>query len=252
MTKVIILAAGKGERLLPLTRNTPKSLLEIGKGMTILENQLAVFKACGIKDVIIVTGYKSEQIEAKIKDYTEFDIKIIYNPFYEITNNLISAWMARYEMIGDFVILNGDVIFNTRVIEGLLKSNHNICMAIQRKSSYDQEDMKVITATDSIVRISKGIPLEEANGESIGIIKFNEKGKNILLMTMEKMAREKDSLMAFFPAALQRIADESYPVNYLEISTEDSAEVDFHPDLELVKTNLALFSSKIVKWRIEK
>jgi len=65
--KVIILAAGKGERLLPLTRNTPKSLLELGNGMTILENQLAAIKSSGIDQVVIVTGYKPSRLKPKLK-----------------------------------------------------------------------------------------------------------------------------------------------------------------------------------------
>ena len=98
---VIILAAGKGERLFPLTKNTPKSLLEIKDGVTLLELQLRNISKCGIKDVSIVTGYLAEQIEAKIKAYSanfNLNVNIIYNPFYNTSNNLISLLMAKYKM----------------------------------------------------------------------------------------------------------------------------------------------------------
>jgi L-glutamine-phosphate cytidylyltransferase len=250
--KLIILAAGKGERLLPLTRNTPKSLLEIGNGLTVLENQLETIGENGINKIVIVTGYKSEQIEAKIKDYNNFDIKIVYNPFYDISNNLVSAWMARYEMTDDFIIINGDVIFNSNVIKGLLNANTDICIAINKKEQYDEEDMKVKINDGVISSISKEIPIDEADGESIGMIKFRTKGKARLISTLDNLVRNKKFVMAFLPAAIQRIIEEGYTVNFFQSSPDDSAEIDFHPDLEAVKTNLDKYCTKIMKWGIYK
>jgi hypothetical protein len=101
--RAIIIAAGKGTRLYPLTKNTPKSLIEVGNGITMLESQLHSLKENGIKDITIIVGYKAEQIEAKIKKYAnDFNINTVYNPFYETSNNLISVWMARHFMQGGF------------------------------------------------------------------------------------------------------------------------------------------------------
>ena len=119
--KAIILAAGKGERLWPLTRNMPKSLLEIGNGITMLENQILCLSESGIKEVFIVVGYRAEQIEAKIKHLIEFncEIKTIYNPFFDISNNLHSLWFAKEVMFEDFIIINGDDVLIPKVIKGL-------------------------------------------------------------------------------------------------------------------------------------
>lgn len=236
--KVTILAAGKGERLMPLTRNTPKSLLELGNGITVLESQLDNIKVCGINEVVIVGGYKVEQIEAKIRDDDDVSIKIVYNPFYDVSNNLVSAWMARHEMQGDFVLMNGDDVFHHRVLEGLLKNDAEICMVIDRKDKYEEDDMKVVTEGDRVYRVSKEIPAEEANGESIGVMKFQGNGKKKFVATLEEMVRRRENLNKFYLAALQRIMDDGFPVRYFECSTEDWGEIDFHPDLKFIQENI--------------
>jgi len=239
--KTIILAAGKGERLMPLTRNTPKSLLELGNGITVLESQLNSIKMCGIKEVVIVCGYKVEQIEAKVKDYDSENIKIVYNPFYDVSNNLISAWMARYELQDDFVLVNGDDVFHHRVLEGLLNCDGEICMVIDRKERYDEDDMKVVTKENRVYTVSKDIPLEEVNGESIGMMKFQGNGKKKFVTTLENMVRKKENLNIFYLAALQQIMDDYFPVHYYECSADDWGEIDFHPDLDLIRENITTY-----------
>ena len=115
--KAILISAGKGERLYPLTKNTPKSLLEVGKGLTILETQLHSLSENNIKDIVIITGFKAEQIEAKIRDYqNDLNITTVFNPFYDISNNLLSVWMARHHMTDEFISINGDDVFYDEVI----------------------------------------------------------------------------------------------------------------------------------------
>jgi len=156
--------------------------------------------------------------------------------------------MARQEMTDDFVIVNGDVVFTNKLLDGLIQHNHNICVAIHRKTCYDQEDMKVITIDEVVNRISKEIPLSDANGESIGMIKFANKANQILIDTLDKMVRNKEYINAFFPRALQKISDNGFQVHYFEASPEDSVEIDFHPDLDEVRASLEKFTSKISLW----
>lgn len=236
--KAIILAAGKGERLMPLTKNTPKSLLELGNGSTVLESQLGNIKKCKIDDVVIVGGYKVEQIEAKIKDYDALNIRVVYNPFYDSSNNLISAWMAKYEMDDDFILMNGDDIFRPCVLEGLLEVKAEISMIIDRKDKYEEDDMKVITRGNRVFEVSKEITPDKANGESIGIMKFQSTGIEKFISTLEKMVRNKKYLGTFYLAALQQIMTDGFPVHYYECSKDDWAEIDFHPDLKFIQENI--------------
>jgi len=239
---VIILAAGKGERLFPLTKNTPKSLLEIKDGVTLLELQLRNISKCGIKDVSIVTGYLAEQIEAKIKAYSasfNLNVNIIYNPFYNTSNNLISLWMAKYKMGSDFIVINGDNIFHHNVLERLVKiEDQEITMVVDKKDMYKEEDMKVIMKEDRVLQVSKKIPIEKTNGESVGMIRFKNFGAKLMKETLEQMVRQEDGKKVFWLAAVQQIIDKGFTVNYLVINENEWSEIDFHPDLKMVRGRL--------------
>jgi choline kinase len=246
--KLIILAAGKGERLMPLTRNTPKSLLEIGGGVTLLEAQLGRAADAGIEDIVVVVGYRAEQIEAKIKG-SGIRARTVYNPFYDISNNLVSAWLARAEMTNDFVLLNGDVVFNPQVLARLVASrNGDIQMVIDRKDQYDDDDMKVTTEGNAIMAVSKRLPVERAGGESIGMIAFRGRGPLRFTQTLDAMVREPENRNVFYLAALQTIMDSGVPVGFVECEPNDWAEIDFHPDLRLIRENIRSFDERVLKW----
>jgi len=245
--KAIILAAGKGERLMPLTSDKPKSLLELKNGITLLESQLINIYKSGINKVIIVTGYHTEKIESKVELFSDkynIDIKIIYNPFFDISNNLISLWQARHEMASDFIIINGDDIFKESVLSGLIKYDKNeiITMVIDRKKKYDLDDMKLIIKNEKILRVSKKIPLDEANGESIGMIRVTGEARSIIVDTMETMVRNKKYMGVFYLEMIQKLINKGISVGSYEISSKDWAEIDFHPDLEDINKMISRFN----------
>ena len=250
--KAIILAAGKGERLMPLTSDTPKSLLELENGTTLLESQLITINKTAIDKVVIVTGYLTEKIESKVQRYSKeynIDIQIIYNPFFDISNNLLSLWQSMHEMESDFIIINGDDIFNDSVLLGLLEHDKNelITMVIDRKETYDEDDMKLIVENGRILEVSKKIPLNEANGESIGMIRVTGEAKGIMVDTIERMVRNKKNMQVFYLAMIQELINQGIVVGYHEISSKDWAEIDFHPDLEDIRKKISTFNKEWIK-----
>ena len=114
--KAIILAAGKGKRLQPYTKNIPKCLLTLDKE-TILEHQINHLKSSEIQEINVVVGFGSDRVEQFLSNYDSLGIKIntIYNPFWESTNSLFSLWAARAELDSDVVVLNGDDVFELNV-----------------------------------------------------------------------------------------------------------------------------------------
>jgi len=102
--KTVILSAGQGKRLLPLTADNPKCLLKIGS-RTLIEWQINELAKCGIDRVSIVTGYHADSVKHLINQrYDPKQIRPIYNPMYSWTDNLFSCWTARAEMTEDFVL----------------------------------------------------------------------------------------------------------------------------------------------------
>lgn len=235
---------------MPLTQNTPKSLLDLGNGETVLECQLNSIRKAGIRDVVLVVGYKANQIEAKIKDLEDIRIKTLYNPFFDSSNNLVSAWLARHEMLGNgFILLNGDDVVKASVFEGLLASPDEITMVINKKDAYDADDMKVLLDGPRVVAVSKQIDARKADAESIGMIKFQRRGSDWMVRKLDEFVRSEEGKQSFYLRAIQAIIDDGFPVHYVECGPEDWAEIDVHPDLDFIRANLDRWEQVVRKWK---
>lgn len=249
--KAIILAAGQGKRLLPLTQDTPKTLLNIS-GTTILEYQLVMLASCNVKEVVLVGGFRVD----KLKDYAEryialhgldLTLKVITNKDYDITNNLYSLWLAKDEMTSDFLVINGDNVFDRRaVVKMIQQKDITAAVAIHKNPSYDDEDMKVRIVDSNVVEISKGIDNMEASGESIGLRLFRGKGVAAFKYAMDLAMIEDVKRNAFFVRAIQHMIDMGHNVGYVEVTEFKYGELDFFEDLK----NLEIEMSGMMKQSI--
>ena len=234
--KAIIIAAGAGTRLYPITKDIPKSLVDVGQGLTLLETQLHSLQECGIRDIVMIIGYRARQIEAKLDEFrSDFNIETVYNPFFETSNNLVSVWMARHHFADEFITINGDDIFDASVIKTLMESPHPITMVTDVKAAYDEDDMKIITENGLVKRVSKKIALDQATGESVGIIRFCDSGPQIYTQMLETMVRIPKNMNVFYLKAIQEIIDAGHEVHFSKCESSDWGEIDFHPDLEMIR-----------------
>lgn len=244
--KIIILAAGKGTRAFPLTRNTPKSLLDIGHGVTLLEKQLdSIKKSNVIDEVVLVVGYLAEQIEAKIKMHRQNGLKIstVYNPFYEMSNNLISLWLAKPEMDDDFIVTNGDNIFEPDVFSELVRQHEDgVWLTTSRKGEYVDGDMKVNVKNGLVARVSKEIPNKDADCESVGLVLVKgERYRRIFMDNLEALARNHEYLNKFWLETFNLMSSNGIAIKPFEINGKEKwREVDFHLDLEEAKKLLRI------------
>lgn len=240
--KLFILAAGKGERLWPLTKNTPKSLIDFGDGTTLLERQIENAVTSGMfSEIILITGYKSEQIEAKIKDYeSKLSIKIVFNPVFDITNNLVSLWVAHNDMQNeDFVITNGDNIYLGNVFSKISSDADNIIqLTIVYKDEYDDDDMKVTFDSDgTMMRVHKDIPLSQVGAESVGLVLVKgKKSRRLFENKILQLVRIKKYLNKFWLEIFNSLIDDGVTISYATIESSDWNEVDFHPDVDVMKS----------------
>src|SRR5262249_47494326 len=122
--KAIVLSAGQGRRLLPLTSQVPKCLLALDGERSVLQLQLETLARCGITEALVVTGFGAERVHAHLAERRTPGIRVatIFNPFYGTSDNLISCWLSRTAMDDDFLLLNGDTVFEDGVLLRLLGS----------------------------------------------------------------------------------------------------------------------------------
>ena len=236
--KAIILAAGRGTRLYPYTQYIPKCLLDIG-GVTILEHQLNHIRDCGISEVVIVVGFGFEKVENFLRNFDSLGmrIKTLYNPFYRTTNSLISLWIARGEMDDDIIVMNGDDVFEIDVIDkAIAVSNEKICMPVKRKSSYDDEDMKVRLDKEKIVDISKCIK-NNVSAESVGLRVFRDTGVEIIKRAIEEEMRTPVAGRKWYISSIQRLINKGYKIKSLDIGNLFWMDVDYPVDLFKVRAN---------------
>ncbi|MDY6820036.1 MAG: phosphocholine cytidylyltransferase family protein [Deferribacterota bacterium] len=243
ITKAILLSAGQGKRLSPLTKDRPKCLIKINN-ITIIEHQINALNKSGIKDIIIVTGFKSVTVENYVNSIygnLDLNIKFCYNPFYQVSDNLATCWITREEFNSDFLIINGDDIFESSLIEKLLSTNLSyITVAVNIKNKYDEDDMKVISDTknNKLIEVGKHIDHNRANGEAIGIHLFRGKGTKLFKETVEKLMRDPSGLKKWYLSAIDMLAKKDI-VSIYNVSDYKWCEIDFPTDLnkaeELVK-----------------
>ena len=169
--KALILAAGVGSRLAPLTDHMPKSLVEVN-GTPILMKQIENLHACGITDITVVSGYLSHVLaDAVGGKYPE--ITVLESVDYAITNNMYSAYLAKEAMAGQgFLMMNADVFFDASVIRALVDCPHPNAIVVD-VGRYMEESMKVMERNGKLTAIAKTISPAQALGCSIDVYKFS-------------------------------------------------------------------------------
>jgi choline kinase len=223
--KAIILSAGQGSRLLPLTEGRPKCLLPLG-AKTLIEWQVWALTQGGVDEIAVVVGYHAPDVVALLKklESPKLKIRTVFNPFYKLADNLASCWLARHEMDQDFVILNGDTVIEPAIFQRLIASPAApITVTIDKKDAYDSDDMKVHLKGTRLLDIGKTLAADRTNGESIG------------------MMHTPEGLKWWYLRAIGQIA-EHHQVETCSIEGLNWGEVDFPADLESVSAMVADWS----------
>ena len=234
----IVLAAGRGSRLLPLTMDTPKCLIEVGEGTCVLEEQIRAMEACGISRLTLVLGYRAEQIEARlVRMRPTLPIDIVYNPFYDVSNALVSLWFGLRHAPKDFFVLNGDVVLSRGCLQQLVDAppGQRVSMLYSRRDGYGVDAVKVRADGSRLQAVGKDLPAELASGESVGLIRFREAGAIAACATAERLVHDPRNLAAYWYTLIRQMVAEGIPVNLIEVDPASWVEMDYHGDVEAVR-----------------
>jgi choline kinase len=234
----VILAAGVDDRLRPRTERTPKALLPVA-GVPILRRTITALLTSGIEQIVIVTGHLEAQIRAAVMGwFPAHEIAFVSNPRYRETSTGSSLFQTKHHVLGQaFLIIDGDVVFDSRVIARLLDRGPD-CVAVRSVGSLGAEDVKVTAdANDRIVAIGKQLPNRGAMGESVGIASISATASRRLFAALDP-ATDPARSSQYYEAALQSLADAGTALFAVDIGSLYASEIDTESDLSAADVEL--------------
>lgn len=231
--KAVILAAGIGSRLRPLTDEVPKCLLKVG-GKLILEVIIDNVLANDIEELVIVTGYREEKIRLFVSSrYPGTRVRYIHNSRYANTNNIYSLWLSKEAVVGDeLLLLDSDIVFEQDIIGKLLSSGYENCLALKKHHVHDEEIKVKTDPQGRVLEIGKEVNLREAIGESIGIERFGVKLLDRLFQILDRKILVEGKVNQFYEAAFQELIETGEEIFVVDATDYICIEVDTATDLE--------------------
>ena len=232
--KTVILAAGAGSRLKPLTYHMPKCLLKVGL-KCILEMTIENLLATNNSEIIIVTGYLENKIREFIRErFPHLQITYIYNELYASTNNIYSLWLAKDEVLGnDMMMLDSDIVFDERIISKLQNSGYKNCLALKRHEVHDEEIKVKTDAHGCVIEIGKEVNVSQAEGESIGIEIFGIEALTELYFILDRKVVTEKEVNQFYEAAFQELSDNKLFI--VDTTEYFCMEIDTEEDLKIAE-----------------
>ncbi len=226
--KAVILAAGLGSRLRPITNKVPKCMVPVN-GIRIIDKQINNLVKNGIKDIYVVDGYKAEVLGNHLKENYPF-VHIVSNPRYAETNNMYSLYLTRPYVEGEeFILMNADVYYDTSIITGLLEGE-NLSKIACDKSQYLEESMKItVDAEGKINHISKKISKADHYAVSIDVYRISSEDSKVLFENVTDTIEVKKDENSWTEVALDNIFDQTSFYPY--VIKGRWFEIDNHDDL---------------------
>ena len=225
--KAIILAAGKGSRLLPITLSKPKGLLEIGNE-TILDRLIRQFRQVGIDDILIVVGYQKD----KIISHFGSSVRFLEYSDYDKTNNLHTLWSVRDEIKGDVIITFSDLVLQNNIIGEMLENKNEITLAVDTSRVLDGT-MKVKVENGMLQNI-KTTTADEASGNFIGLASFNNAGCEKLVSEMATLVES--NYDDYYTLAIDKMARRGNNVGFHDVAEQLWREIDTQDEYDEVRT----------------
>jgi len=233
----ILLSAGQGSRMLPLTAEQPKCLIDFS-GRSLIEWQIEMLARGGVKRIDVVTGFMTDLVDERLATIRDprVEVRTVFNPFYKVADNLGSCWIARGAMEGDFLILNGDTLVGEEIVARVQQqSEWPITVTVDVKDGYDSDDMKVMRErgdTGRLLRIGKTLTAQESNAESIGFLAFRGEGADLFREAVRKAMRTPEGVQHWYLKVIDSLAPTG-KVGTVSIQGLGWAEVDFLNDVEI-------------------
>ncbi|WP_066481539.1 MULTISPECIES: phosphocholine cytidylyltransferase family protein [unclassified Sphingomonas] len=166
----ILLSAGSGSRLLPLTERVPKCLVELG-GRAIIDLQLAALAQAGVREAVVIGGYRHEQLAAHLAaSPPPLAVELRHNPFWAVASSIGSVWAARDLVDRPFCLMNGDTVFDADVIADAIARAESIDLLVEPIAAPELDDMLVTAAGGRVRAVAKTLAPQAATHRSLGVV----------------------------------------------------------------------------------
>ena len=240
----MILVAGLGSRLRPLTDDRPKALMDLG-GETILARALRLLSSYGVERIVLATGYREDAVKSALgsPEWRALRCEVVRNPAYDRTQNSISLALCAGAVAGDaFFKLDGDVVFQPEVLERLDRAPAGLAVAVDRTRLADEEAMKIrlgperAAAAGSIAAFGKGIPLAESAGESIGIERLSASAPEVVFEALQAKHAAGETGLYYEDVYSELIAARRLEATAVDVGDLPWTEVDTLEDLERARS----------------
>ncbi|WP_449389870.1 sugar phosphate nucleotidyltransferase [Clostridium sp. ETTB3] len=221
--RAILLAAGMGTRLRPLTLETPKPLIKIN-GESIIERQIKYLKEIGINEIIVVTGYLKEKFNF-LKD--KYGVKIIQNDKYDVYNNIYTMYLVK-DFLEDSYVIEGDIYLNRNFLKKDIKESSYFSAP---KYEYTDEWILRIDDKNNVIDIETG----SENGQYImcGVSYWNRSDANFIIEKLENCINEEEFTELFWDNIVKyNIKDINIKIE--KINSDDVYEIDSLNDLKKI------------------
>lgn len=226
--KYIILAAGKGTRLKPLTDDCPKCLYHLDEKTTILQRMInLIHKYDSDANITVVGGYLFDTLEN-----SAVGCSFIRNPFYEVTNSIASLWFALEDFNSDVTIMNGDIVVQEDLVKNIICKKYDNT-TVFADSSIRNGDYNIEVSGSNVVVMSKN--LNSFYGEYVGITKISNEDVKEFKEEIIRMVNNSLYDQWFESAIVQMIFKKNFILKYEDVSKYRWTEIDCVDDLVVAR-----------------
>ena len=222
------------KRLRPLTDTKPKCLLTVG-GRTLLERTVDAMLEAGIREFVVVTGYRADQIRDFLNENyagQKVEFTFLHNADYVYNNNIYSLWMSGRVVRGrDFLLMDSDILCDPETVFTIARQEES-ALAVNRHE-LGEEEMKVVVDADMhITEISKTCSPAAAMGESVGIEKVTASYSEALFRELDQMILNEKLIDIFYERAFERLIPQGHTFRVVDTTDLFSYEIDTPEDYE--------------------
>lgn len=230
----VILVAGVGSRLRPITDTRPKALAPVGDE-TILGRAVRLLLDFGVSRLILASGYREDAVRQALGGLA-CEVTYCPNPRYDRTQNSVSLALCRDAVGGrSFFKLDGDVVFDAELLTRIAAPRAELAAGVDSSRKLDAEAMKVVVEGSRIVRFGKAIPLGSSHGESIGIERVNGSASGKLFAALDERIRAGETGLYYEDVYSQMIERGQLEAEVADVSGLRWTEVDTFEDLQLAR-----------------